>query len=170
MPWRSRVDGSAQQDWYSQSVSKWRYHSLALCHRYRHDDVIKINIKAPRYWPFVRGIHRSPVNSPHKAQWRGALMFILMCARINGWANNREAGDLRRYRAHYDVIVMSSLDHIIGIKYCSRTRVTGDFLKLQFQFNFISNAIERAFEYHDTLSCDLGAFQKCLRALKSERS
>ena len=48
-----------------------------------------------------------PVNSPHKGQWRGALMFTLICARINGWVNNREAGDLRRYRAHYDVIVMS---------------------------------------------------------------
>ena len=46
------------------------------------------------------------VNSPHKGQWRGALMFTLICARINGWVNNREAGDLRRYRAHYDVIVM----------------------------------------------------------------
>ena len=32
-------------------------------------------------------------------------MFTLICARINGWVNNREAGDLRRYRAHYDVIV-----------------------------------------------------------------
>ena len=30
-------------------------------------------------------------------QWRGAT---------NGWANNRDAGDLRRHRAHYDVIVM----------------------------------------------------------------
>ena len=30
----------------------------------------------PPYWPFVRGIHRSPVNSPHKGQWRGALMFF----------------------------------------------------------------------------------------------
>ena len=47
-----------------------------------------------------------PVNSPHKGQWRGALMFTLICARINGWVKNREAGDLRRYRAHYDVIVM----------------------------------------------------------------
>ena len=27
---------------------------------------------------------------------------------INGWVNNREAGDLRRHRAHYDVIVMIS--------------------------------------------------------------
>ena len=60
----------------------------------------------PRYWPFVRGIYRSPVNSPHKGQWRRALMFSLICTRINGWVNNGEAGDLRRHRAHYDVIVM----------------------------------------------------------------
>ena len=44
-----------------------------------HDDVIKWK-HFPRYWPFVRGIHRSPVNSPHKGQWRGALMFYLICA------------------------------------------------------------------------------------------
>ena len=37
-----------------------------------------------------------PVNSLHKGQWRGALMFSLICVWINGWANNREAGDLRR--------------------------------------------------------------------------
>ena len=60
----------------------------------------------PLYWPFVRGLHRCPVNSPHKGQWRGALMFYLICAWINGWVKNREAGDLRRCRAHYDVIVM----------------------------------------------------------------
>ena len=47
------------------------------------------------------------VNSPHKGQWRGALMFSLIWAWINGWVNNREAGDLRRHRAHYDVLVMS---------------------------------------------------------------
>ena len=39
----------------------------------QHDDVIKWK-HFPHYWPFVRGIHRSPVN-PHKGQWRGALMF-----------------------------------------------------------------------------------------------
>ena len=60
----------------------------------------------PRYWPFVRGIHRSSVNSLHKGQWRGALMFSWIYARINGWVNNREAGDLRRHCARYDVIVM----------------------------------------------------------------
>ena len=70
-----------------------------------HDDVIKWK-HFPRYWTFVRGIHRSQVNSPHKGQWRGALMLTLICARINGWVNNREAGDLRRHRVHYDVIVM----------------------------------------------------------------
>ena len=60
----------------------------------------------PRYWPFVRGIHRSPVNSPHKGQWRGVLMFSLICVWIHDWVNNREVGDLRRYRTHYDVTVM----------------------------------------------------------------
>ena len=39
------------------------------------------------------GNHRSPVNSRHKGQWRGALIFSLICARINAWENNREAGD-----------------------------------------------------------------------------
>ena len=69
-----------------------------------HDDVIKWK-HFPRYWPFVWRIHRSPVNSPHKGKWRGALMFSPICAWINGWANNREAGDLRRHRTHYDVTV-----------------------------------------------------------------
>ena len=58
-----------------------------------------------RYWPFVRWIHRSPV-TPHKGQWRGALMFSFICAWIYGWVNNREAGDLRRHGAHYGVNVM----------------------------------------------------------------
>ena len=56
----------------------------------------------PRYWPFVWGIHRSPVNSPHKGQWRGALMFSLICTRTNSWVHNRDAGDFRRHRADYD--------------------------------------------------------------------
>ena len=67
-----------------------------------HDDVIKWK-HFPCYWSCVRGIHRSPVNSPHKGQWRGTMMFSLM---INDWVSNREAGDWRRYSAHYDVTLI----------------------------------------------------------------
>ena len=56
----------------------------------------------PRYWPFVSGIHRTPVDSPHKGQWRGSLTFSVICASTN----NRGAGNLRRNRAHYDATVM----------------------------------------------------------------
>ena len=89
-------------------------HTIDLCH----DDVIKWK-HCPRYWSFVQGIHRSPVNSPQKGQWRGALLFSLICAWINGWINNGEASDLRRHHAHYDVPVMShpKLNH-------DRVRVT----------------------------------------------
>ena len=83
---------------------------ISRCHSFRggriaHDDVIKWK-HFPRYWPFVWGIHRSPMNSPHKGQWRGALMFSLICAWMNNWVNNRKAGDLRRHHAHYAVTVM----------------------------------------------------------------
>ena len=77
----------------------------------KHDDVIKWK-HFPRNWPFVREIHRSPVNFPHKGQWRGALMFSLIYAWINDWVNNREAGDLRRQNGHYDIIVMNDNNSI----------------------------------------------------------
>ena len=69
----------------------------------RHDDVIKWKYFS-RYYPFVRGIHRSPVNSTHKGQWRGALTFSLIRAWIS---NSHDAGDLRRHCAHFDVTVMT---------------------------------------------------------------
>ena len=84
--WASMVNSVSKLDICMMTSSKWKHF--------------------PRYWPFVRGIHRSPVNSPHKGQWRGTLMFSLNCVWINGWVNNGETGDLRRYRAHYDVTVM----------------------------------------------------------------
>ena len=82
------------------------------CGHQVHDDVIKWK-HFPRYWTFVRGIHWSPVISPHEGQWRGTLMFSLICAWINGWVNNRGAGDLRRNRDHYDVTVMLTNIHIV---------------------------------------------------------
>ena len=66
---------------------------------FSYDDVIKWRHFPP--WPFVRVIHLSPVDSPHKGQWRGALMFPLICTRTNGWTNNWDAGDLRRHRTHH---------------------------------------------------------------------
>ena len=68
--------------------------SYASTREFRHDDVIKWK-HFLHYWPFVWGIHRSLVNSPHKGQWCGALMFSFICIWINGWVNNHEAGDLR---------------------------------------------------------------------------
>ena len=90
------------QDTITFSVLSQHHNGLELV---LHDDVIKWK-PLLRYWPFVREIHRSPVTSPHKGQWRGTLMFSLICARINGWVNNPETADLRRHHAHYDVIVM----------------------------------------------------------------
>ena len=75
-----------------------------------HDDVIKWK-HFPRYWPFVRGIHRSLVNSPQKGQWRGALMLYVIYAWMKYQVSNRKAGDLRRHRAHYDVIVIQVWCH-----------------------------------------------------------
>ena len=88
-------------------VNHWCYNcytNVKPSNRQTHDDVIKWK-HFPCYWPFVRGIHQWPVNS-HKGLWRGALIFSLICAWINSWVNNREAGDLKRHRAHYGVIVV----------------------------------------------------------------
>ena len=79
----------------------------------QHNDVIKWKY-FPCYWSFVRGIHRSPVNSPHKGQWRGPLMFSLICTWIHRWVNNRDAGNLRHHCAHYDVIVIKLQQLIRG--------------------------------------------------------
>ena len=53
------------------------------------------------------GNHRSPVDSPHKGLWRGALVYSLISAWTNGWANNRDTCDLRCHHSHYGAIVMT---------------------------------------------------------------
>ena len=97
----SRIQSSCHM-WISRYVTVMQY---SLHHKSVHDDVIKFK-HVPGYRPFVWGIHRSPMNSPHKGQWRGALMFSLICVWINGWVKNRKAGDLRHHHAHYDATVM----------------------------------------------------------------
>ena len=106
-----------------------------------HDGVIKWK-HFPRYWPFVRRIHRSPVNSPHKGQWRGALMFSLICTRINGWVNNREAGDLRRHRALYDITVM-----------CTRAVCVTPCILIKSNFSYASRAPDPRLVKCLTASC-----------------
>ena len=82
--------------------------------QYFHDDVIKWK-HFPRYWPFVRGIHRSPVNFCHKGQWHGALMFSLICT-LNKRLSKQSWGwwfdtPLRSLWRHYNVMayVINSL-------------------------------------------------------------
>ena len=69
---------------------------------YLHDDVIHF----PRYWP----LWGEPIGNRWipltKARWRRTLTLSLICAWTNGWASNRDTGDLRRHCAHYDVTVM----------------------------------------------------------------
>ena len=87
-----------------------------------HDDVIKWKYFA-HYWPFMRGIHRSPVNFPHRGQWRGALIPSLICAWTNSSANNGDAGDLKRHRSHYDVIVMYTYSKVRKVElWCALIR------------------------------------------------
>ena len=69
---------------------------------HRHDDVIKWKHFSP-YWPCVKGIHRIPLTKASDAE---LLMIYLIYAWTNVWANTRDAGDLRRHHAHYDVTVM----------------------------------------------------------------
>ena len=95
-----------------------------------HDDVIKWK-HFPRNWPFVREIHWSPVNFPHKGQWRGALMFSLIYAWMNDWVNNREAGDLRRQHGHYDVIVMIMSHSRLVLLSCPRSLFYSHILNLR---------------------------------------
>ena len=77
------------------------YQQFALTH----DHVLKWKY-FPCYWPFVRRIHRSPVNCLHKSQWHGALTISLISAWINVSVDNGEAGDSIHHRTHYNVIVM----------------------------------------------------------------
>ena len=86
-------------------MGPYKNRGYSVARLYIHDDVTKWK-HFPRYWPFLWGIHRWPVNSHQKSQWRRALMFSLIYSWINGWVNNLKAGDLRHHRTHYDVTVM----------------------------------------------------------------
>ena len=102
--------------WSSYHIKKktWTICTILSCMFYdrlgisfSHDDIIKWK-HFPYNWPFVRGINWSPVNSSHKGQWRRALVFSLIYAWANRWANNGDTIDLRCHSTHYDISVMKS--------------------------------------------------------------
>ena len=124
-----------------------------------YDDVIKWKY-FPRYWPFVRGIHRSPVNSRTKASEGRALTFCFIWAWTNGWVNNPKAGDLRRHRDHYYVAVMNSTDfhYSDGTKWLPHTLCTVVFFytkhcvshKMCYRWHCKKHVIERKYGYLDS--------------------
>ena len=85
-----------------------------------HDDVIKWK-HLPRYWPFMMGIHRSLVDSPHKGQWRGALVLSLICAWTNRLSKQSRcqwfgtpSRSLRRHCNYYSLAI-NDLDYVLLI-------------------------------------------------------
>ena len=102
--WIKKVpdDSDGCFSWFGEMISSLPSR-VARQHTLRHDDVIKWR-HFPRYWPFVRGIHRwIPLTKASDAElW----CFLWSALQYTVVANNREAGDSRRHRAHYDVTVM----------------------------------------------------------------
>ena len=88
----------------------WKSHKMATCF-IRHSRIlfhVMTSSNGNMFRVTGRCAGNSPVTGefPSQKPWRGILVFSLIRSWINGWVNNREAGDLSRHRAHYDVIVM----------------------------------------------------------------
>ena len=75
------------------------------------------------------------VNSPHKGRRRRASMFSLICTRINSWVNNGEAGELRRHRAHCDVIVMVAKISAVRKRQTFWRKRTNVFFEVEISYN-----------------------------------
>ena len=110
-------------DWYY-TLDTGRQHSAFSIHRNitrGHDDVIKWK-HFPRYWPCVRGIHRSPVNSLHKGQWRGTLMFLwsapekMLSKQSWGWWFETPSHPLHR-NGNVDIQHTSATWHVLYLRY-----------------------------------------------------
>ena len=91
-----------------------------------HDDIIKWK-HFPRCWPCVREIHRSPVNSPHKGQWRGAL-GALKFSLIYAWKKHSRRWWFETPSCPYDVTVIITINAFI----CEVT-VLSPFFRLSIQ-------------------------------------
>ena len=78
---------------------RWSYCSLALTWWWLNGNIIRVT------GPCIR---RSTVNYPLKIEWRGALVFSLICTSTNSCANSRDAGDSRRNEAIYILLISQS--------------------------------------------------------------
>ena len=130
-------------------VEIWASHSLVvLAPIWSQLETMMTSSYGNIFWPFVVGIHWSAVNSPHKGQCHGALMFSLIYAWTNVWVNNREYGDLKRHRAHYDVTVMQNGCKIV-IHGDTRTfNKMWSFLGRQFEMHFYESKWLFGIKYH----------------------
>ena len=108
---------------YTVKKTKWIYEFVRVCSVHKHNAMVfcfELRTTHVKYAMASRNIRKMISSngkkfhvtgllwgdSPHKDQWRRALLFYLISARTYGWAINRDASDLRRHRAHYDVTVM----------------------------------------------------------------
>ena len=90
---------------------QWVKERIGARHTTFHDDVIKWK-HFPRCWPFVRVIHRSPVDSPHKGQWRGAWIFSLIC-RLSKQSRSRwfETPSRSLWRHYHDKCTLHAMSY-----------------------------------------------------------
>ena len=88
----------------------------------------------PRYWPFVRGIRRSPVNSPHKGQWRGALMFLI-CT----WTNDLSKQSRRRWFETPLCSLQHQCNVVLEIRWTMRSQITPNKLPIGYHHHYGHN-------------------------------
>ena len=70
------------------------------------------------YSAWTGTVHMKYWHFPHKGQWRGALIFTLICTWTNGWVNNRYAGDSKRHCTYHDVTVIFDVPVINSVIQC----------------------------------------------------
>ena len=92
-------------------------------------------------------------------------VFFDLCL-INAWVNNCEAGDLRWHRAHYDVIVVSSL-FVIGLRIKGQKWLDGGICD-DIQVKLWSSDPIRLIDPNGTLMIDLGFKNWFLRQMTDD--
>ena len=124
-------------------VDSRSFHSWSLIHGLRWSGLIKVGpgvLSLSQVTPFICMMMSSNGNisrvtgplcaeftghrwiAPTKASDAELWCFLWSAPWINGWVNNREAVDLRRHRAHYDIIVMENRASMYFIYGCPNSK------------------------------------------------